>query len=89
MNPFEHFESTLAREVAEERRKAREAAKLEPITIVIEDQQELRRLHELGKRQRGTITAMIRSHLRGWSREELDRARIERDPEKWGARSTA
>jgi hypothetical protein len=58
-------------------------AKLEPITIVIDDQEELRRIYKLASFQRGTITAMIRRHLRCWSRDELSKARIERDPEKW------
>lgn len=75
---FVAFEQGLADEAAAERRAAREAAKLEPITIVIADQEELRRLHELAKRhKRDTPVAMIRRHLRGWSREQLDAIRIE------------
>ncbi|MEK7952808.1 hypothetical protein [Luteolibacter soli] len=72
------FEQALDHEAAAERKAAREAAKLEPITIVIADQEELRRLHELAKRhRRDTPVAMIRRHLRGWSRTELDAIRIE------------
>jgi len=75
---FSRFDAALRQEAIDERRQQREAAKLEPITIVIADQQELARLHELAKRfRRDTPVAMIRRHLRGWSREQLDAIRIE------------
>ena len=74
---FSRFDDALKQEGIEERRQAREAAKLEPITIVISDQEELRRIHELAKRRRDRPIPMIRCHLRGWSRDQLDRIRIE------------
>ena len=58
-------------------------AKLEPVNIVIDDQEELRALHELAKLWRDKPVPMIRRHLRCWARDELRAARIERDPEKW------
>lgn len=74
---FSRFDEALRQEAIEERHQQREAAKLEPITIVIADQEELRRIHELAARQRGSVVAMLRRHLRGWSREQLDAIRIE------------
>jgi len=74
---FSRFDDALRQEGIEERRQAREAAKLEPITIVIADQEELRRIHELAARQKGSVIAMVRRHLRGWSREQLDAIRRE------------
>ena len=75
---FSRFEQALRQEGIEERRQKREAEKLEPITITIADQQELKMLHELAKRfKRDTPTAMVRRHLRGWCREQLDAIRIE------------
>lgn len=75
--PGERFVAALDAEANEERRLAREALKLEPITIVISDQQELRRIHELAQRSRSSPIPMLRRHLRGWSREQLDAKRTE------------
>lgn len=75
--PGERFVTALEDEASEERRLAREALKLEPITIVISDQQELRRIHELAQRSRSAPVPMIRRYLRGWSRDQLDAKRVE------------
>ena len=75
---FDRFEQALRQEGIDERRAEREANKLEPLVITIADQQELKMLYELAKRfKRDTPTAMIRRHLRGWCREQLDAIRIE------------
>jgi hypothetical protein len=76
-SPVDHFVAVMDREAQAERAAVREAAKLEPITIVISDQQELRRIHELAVRKRDKPVPMIRRHLRGWSREQLDTKRAE------------
>jgi DNA polymerase III delta subunit len=66
---IEHFVAVMDAEA----REAREAAKLEPITITIADQEELQRLLALAKGNPKQIRPMIRRHLRGWSRETLER----------------
>jgi len=77
MNPGDRYAEALQREGIEAARAEREAAKLEPITIVISDQEELRRIHDLAGRYRAKPVSMIRRHLRGWSRDELTRRRRE------------
>jgi len=79
-NPIERFAEALEREGRAEKAAAREAARLEPITIVISDQEELKRIHEILAllRYKERAVPMIRGHLRGWSRELLSRMRAER-----------
>jgi hypothetical protein len=76
--PIDRFADALHRDAIAERAAAREAAKLEPLTIVISDQQELKRIYALipGNQGKDPIP-MIRRHLRCWSRDELRKARAE------------
>lgn len=78
-NPIDRFCDALEAEARAERKAARESARLEPITIVIADQEELKRIYALAesKRYKERVIPMIRSHLRCWSREELEKARKE------------
>jgi hypothetical protein len=75
--PGERFVAAMEREIAEERQAAHQAAKLEPLTFTISDQQELRVLYELAGRFRSKPIPFIRRHLRGWGRTELDAKRTE------------
>lgn len=77
MNPGERYAEALQREGIEAAKAEREAAKFEPITIVISDQQELRVIYELAGRWRSKPVPMIRRHLRGWGRTALDQRRAE------------
>ena len=79
MNPIDRYCDALEAEAIVERQAARAAERLEPLTIVISDQEELKRIYALvaSKRWKEHPIPMIRRHLRGWSREELDRARTE------------
>lgn len=78
-NPIERFCEALEAEAREERRAKREAERLEPLTIVIADQQELKRIHAIiaSRPYKDNPVPMIRRHLRCWSREELDKIRRE------------
>ena len=79
--PGEKFVAVMEQELADERQAAREAAKLEPLTIVISDQQELRVLYELAARLKSKPVPMLRRHIRGWGRTELDAKRAEQTGE--------
>ena len=80
MNPIDRYADALEAEGKKEAAARREASKLEPITIVISDQLEIRRLHELvaSKPYKQQIVPFIRGHLREWGRQEMERARLER-----------
>lgn len=59
---------------------ASEAAKLEPITIVVADQEELKRIYAIVaalpfKQQ---VVPYVRACLRGWSRDRLQQVRLEK-----------
>lgn len=79
MNLIDRYCDALEAEAKAEKRAQREASKLEPLTFVIADQEELKRIYALAARQRWKEkpVSMIRRHLRGWSREELEKARAE------------
>lgn len=79
-NPIERFCAALEAEAREERRAKREAEKLPPLTIVIADQEELKRIYALAASRpyKQNVLPMIRGHLRCWSREELEKARREK-----------
>jgi hypothetical protein len=78
-NPFERYAAALEAEGRAESKAAREAAKLEPLTIVISDQEELRRIYAIVSAlpYKQQVVPYVRAHLRGWSRDRLNEIRAE------------
>lgn len=77
-NPIERYAEALEREGKAEAKAAKEAAHLEPITIVIADQEELKRIYEIvgSLPYKQPVIPYIRAALRGWSRERLAKVRL-------------
>ena len=74
---FSRFEAALKEDHRREQAAAREAAKLEPLTIVITDQQELKRIYELAGIKKANPVPFVRRHLRQFVRKELQTHKLE------------
>ena len=79
MNPIDRFAEALEAEGRAEAKAAREAAKLEPLTIVISDQEELKRIYAIVSAlpYKQQVIPYVRAHLRGWSRDQLNEIRAD------------
>lgn len=74
---FHRFEAALKEDMRREKQAEREAARLEPLTIVISDQQELQRIYALAGIQKANPVPFIRRHLRQFVRKELETHKLE------------